>query len=264
MPRDAPSSTRRPASPTTSRPKLVTSGVSVGVPGTLATWQRALRALGHPVAGAVACARRPGWPRDGFVVDQTFHDQVAQNEERFTAFPATRRSSSCAAAHAAAGRQHASATRTSPTRTDLLARRGPQAVLRRPAIAARSSHVVRRPAEDREHRPAGAEGLPRPRDLARYRALDQDADRGRLPRARRLRHGAVLARRLDGRRGAQHPRALPTWPTMPATPTRCTATSRPARSPSPTAAPTSATRRTSTCRCEDLLSDRSTPPSGAA
>ena len=41
-------------------PNLVTSGVSVGMPGTLATWQRALRPLGHPVPGAEPARRRPG------------------------------------------------------------------------------------------------------------------------------------------------------------------------------------------------------------
>ncbi|WP_344856555.1 gamma-glutamyltransferase [Amycolatopsis ultiminotia] len=67
----------------------VTSGLSVGVPGTPATWQEALRkwgtrSLGQSVAPAEALARK------GFVVDQTFHDQVGENAERFAAFPSTR------------------------------------------------------------------------------------------------------------------------------------------------------------------------------
>ena len=66
----------------------VTSGLGVGVPGTLATWQRALRRfgtlpLGEALAPAIRVAER------GFVVDQTFHDQTATNAARFAAFPAT-------------------------------------------------------------------------------------------------------------------------------------------------------------------------------
>jgi gamma-glutamyltranspeptidase/glutathione hydrolase len=66
----------------------VTSGLGVGVPGTLATWQRALRdygtrPLGKLLGPAIRVAER------GFVVDQTFHDQTASNAARFAAFPAT-------------------------------------------------------------------------------------------------------------------------------------------------------------------------------
>ncbi|GAA4376628.1 gamma-glutamyltransferase [Nocardioides caricicola] len=70
-------------------PELVTSGVSVGVPGTLATWQRALRRWGtlpldRALAPAEVLARR------GFRVDATFRGQVKQNLERFRAFTSTR------------------------------------------------------------------------------------------------------------------------------------------------------------------------------
>jgi gamma-glutamyltranspeptidase/glutathione hydrolase len=66
----------------------VTSGLGVGVPGTVATWQRALRnygtrPLGKLLGPAIRVAER------GFVVDQTFHDQTASNAARFAAFPAT-------------------------------------------------------------------------------------------------------------------------------------------------------------------------------
>src|SRR6478752_9888915 len=65
-------------------PELVTSGVSVGVPGTLATWQRALdrwgtRSLGRSLKPAAQLAAR------GFTVDPTFRGQVVQNERRFKA-----------------------------------------------------------------------------------------------------------------------------------------------------------------------------------
>src|SRR6478736_3689454 len=70
-------------------PELVTSGVSVGVPGTLATWQRALdrwgtRSLGASLRPAARLADR------GFVVDQTFNSQVVQNQKRFEAFVPTK------------------------------------------------------------------------------------------------------------------------------------------------------------------------------
>ncbi|MET9267946.1 gamma-glutamyltransferase [Amycolatopsis sp. NPDC004079] len=67
----------------------VTSGLSVGVPGTPATWRDALRKWGtRSLAQSIAPAERLA--RKGFVVDQTFHDQVAHNAGRFAAFPSTR------------------------------------------------------------------------------------------------------------------------------------------------------------------------------
>jgi gamma-glutamyltranspeptidase/glutathione hydrolase len=71
-------------------PELVTSGVSVGVPGTLATWKRALHRWGswelaRTLEPATKLARR------GFVVDQTFRQQTLDNKIRFEAFPATSR-----------------------------------------------------------------------------------------------------------------------------------------------------------------------------
>jgi gamma-glutamyltranspeptidase / glutathione hydrolase len=69
-------------------PELVTSGVSVGVPGTPATWDSALKQwgtydLGDALEPAAELADR------GFIVDQTFHDMVADNEERFEAYTTT-------------------------------------------------------------------------------------------------------------------------------------------------------------------------------
>ncbi|WKN49262.1 gamma-glutamyltransferase [Nocardioides sp. Arc9.136] len=70
-------------------PELVTSGVSVGTPGTLATWKRALdrwgsRSLRQVLGRPAALARR------GFVVDQTFRQQTEDNRERFRAFTSTK------------------------------------------------------------------------------------------------------------------------------------------------------------------------------
>lgn len=69
-------------------PELVTSGVSVGVPGTAATWQQTLEnwgslSLGQALQPAIKAATR------GFVVDETFREQTLDNQERFAAFDST-------------------------------------------------------------------------------------------------------------------------------------------------------------------------------
>jgi gamma-glutamyltranspeptidase/glutathione hydrolase len=66
----------------------ITSGLSVGVPGTPATWQAVARRFGSkPVAQLLRPAIRVA--ERGFVVDQTFHDQVANNAARFAKFTST-------------------------------------------------------------------------------------------------------------------------------------------------------------------------------
>ncbi|WP_369688749.1 gamma-glutamyltransferase [Actinomadura kijaniata] len=69
--------------------QAVTSGLGVGVPGTVAQWETALRRHGTRglptlLKPAIRLAEK------GFVVDQEFHDQTALNQKRFNAFPATR------------------------------------------------------------------------------------------------------------------------------------------------------------------------------
>lgn len=69
-------------------PELVTSGVSVGVPGTPATWERALdrwgtKDLDDVLEPAIKVADR------GFVVDDTFRQQTLDNKLRFEAFTST-------------------------------------------------------------------------------------------------------------------------------------------------------------------------------
>ncbi|MFC7849205.1 gamma-glutamyltransferase [Arthrobacter sp. NPDC057388] len=69
-------------------PELVTSGVSVGVPGTPATWERALdrwgtKDLDDVLEPAIEVADR------GFVVDDTFRQQTLDNKLRFEAFTST-------------------------------------------------------------------------------------------------------------------------------------------------------------------------------
>ena len=70
--------------------QAVTSGLGVGVPGTLAQWDLALRRFGTRDLGdllrpAIRIADR------GFVVDQEFHDQTAANEARFRDIAPTRK-----------------------------------------------------------------------------------------------------------------------------------------------------------------------------
>ena len=69
--------------------EAVTSGLSVGVPGTPATWALALDRWGstdlrQALRPAARLARR------GFVVDETFRQQTAANAARFAAFSSTR------------------------------------------------------------------------------------------------------------------------------------------------------------------------------
>lgn len=66
----------------------VSSGLSVGTPGTPATWQTALDKWGSRRLGTVLKpAERIA--RDGFTVDDTFRSQTASNEARFRYFPDT-------------------------------------------------------------------------------------------------------------------------------------------------------------------------------
>jgi gamma-glutamyltranspeptidase/glutathione hydrolase len=71
-------------------PDLVTSGVSVGVPGTPATWATALDEWGtRTLADSLRPAARLA--ANGFVVDQTFRQQTLDNAERFAAIRPTKR-----------------------------------------------------------------------------------------------------------------------------------------------------------------------------
>jgi gamma-glutamyltranspeptidase/glutathione hydrolase len=64
------------------------SGISAGVPGTVAGWDRALRTYGTMSFREVL---RSGIQvaRDGFTIDQTFHDQVQANVPWFDDIPST-------------------------------------------------------------------------------------------------------------------------------------------------------------------------------
>ncbi|MEV7289218.1 gamma-glutamyltransferase [Streptomyces sp. NPDC093252] len=68
--------------------EAVSSGLSVGTPGTPLTWQNALDKWGSKRLGTLL---RPAerLARDGFTVDATFRAQTASNEARFRYFPDT-------------------------------------------------------------------------------------------------------------------------------------------------------------------------------
>ncbi|WP_261719842.1 gamma-glutamyltransferase [Streptomyces sp. FZ201] len=68
--------------------EAVSSGLSVGTPGTPATWQRALDRWGsRSLRTVLKPAERLA--REGFTVDETFRAQTAANETRFRYFPDT-------------------------------------------------------------------------------------------------------------------------------------------------------------------------------
>lgn len=150
-------------------PALVTSGVSVGVPGTLATWQRALkrwgtRSLAESLVPAEALARR------GFVVDQTFRGQVQQNERRFKAFKPTR-----ALYYRGGHAPRVGSVFRNPdlARTyDLVADRGTRAFYEG-RLAGEIVRAVRRPPTTKSTTLPVPPGFMVRRDLERYRALDR-------------------------------------------------------------------------------------------
>jgi gamma-glutamyltranspeptidase / glutathione hydrolase len=66
-----------------------TSGLGVGVPGTVRQWELALRRFGtRPLAQLLQHGIRVA--EQGFVVDQTFRDQTESNRDRFDDFTTTR------------------------------------------------------------------------------------------------------------------------------------------------------------------------------
>ncbi|MEV6165630.1 gamma-glutamyltransferase [Streptomyces sp. NPDC052052] len=68
----------------------VTSGLSVGTPGTPATWDTALKTWGSTsLRQVLKPAERLA--REGFVVDSTFRSQTEGNQERFADFPASKK-----------------------------------------------------------------------------------------------------------------------------------------------------------------------------
>ena len=150
-------------------PERVTSGMAVGVPGTLAAWATAERRFGtmslpRLLRPAIRIAKR------GFVVDQTFRDQTQSNLARLGAFTSSRELYLTPDGQAPA----VGSVMRNPdlARTyKLIARRGVGALYNGP-IGAAVANTVQHPPESAQNslgfhiRP----GLMTPRDIARYSA----------------------------------------------------------------------------------------------
>jgi gamma-glutamyltranspeptidase/glutathione hydrolase len=150
-------------------PELVTSGVSVGVPGSLATWQRALRhwgttSLGRALRPAIHVARR------GFVVDRTFRKQTQENKLRFDAFTSTRK---LYLPHGHAPKVGTIFRNHDLARTyRLLAEHGLRPFYRG-AIGAEIVHAVHHPPKTSSTQLPIPTGFMRRRDLAAYHTIDR-------------------------------------------------------------------------------------------
>ncbi|MGH3361652.1 MAG: gamma-glutamyltransferase, partial [Nocardioides sp.] len=149
--------------------ELVSSGVSVGVPGTLATWQRALdrwgtRNLSESIRPATRLAR------SGFVVDKTFHDQTAANQGRFSQFTSTRELFLPGGSPPPVG-----STFRNPDLGDtyeLIADRGPRAFYR-DALAREIVETVQSPPTTEDATLPAPPGYMERSDLTGYRVLDR-------------------------------------------------------------------------------------------
>ena len=183
------------------------SGLSAGVPGTVAGWSKALKRYGtwnfkRALAPAIDVAR------EGFVVDQTFTTQTEPNVPWFDDIPAT---AELYLDPDGTARDPGSVVKNPDmARTyERIARDGARRGFYRGPVAEALVRAARRPrtAPDRRQdvaaradHGAGPARLPRDRP---------QADPRRLPRARRLLDGPAVLGRLDRRRGAQHPGADP-------------------------------------------------------
>ncbi len=154
----------------TTPPEIFTSGASVGVPGTPATWDAALRQWGtydlsKALAPATALAER------GFIVDKTFEQQTKDNQARFEAYTTTPDLFLPGGAPPPEGSVFRHPDLADTYR--LLARKGIKAFYRG-QIAAEISQQVRRPPKSPDTDFPVPAGWVTPGDLAKYRVVDQE------------------------------------------------------------------------------------------
>ena len=152
-------------------PDLVTSGVSVGTPGTLATWDKALAnwgtwSLGEALAPATKVATR------GFKVDETFRQQTLDNEVRFRAFKDTRKLFLPGGDAPAVGSIFRNPDLAATYRA--IAEKGTSAFYRGP-LARLMSDVVRTPRTTKNTELPTPKGYLTPRDLRDYKVRSQRA-----------------------------------------------------------------------------------------
>jgi gamma-glutamyltranspeptidase/glutathione hydrolase len=156
-------------------PELVTSGVSVGVPGTLATWDSALHhwgslSLGKALRPAADLADR------GFVVDQTFRNQTLDNKTRFSAIVPTAKLFLPGGDAPQVGSvfKNRELART----YELLGAQGPSAFYSGP-LAQEMASVVKNPPKAAGTTLPVMPGYLTPADLAQYKAIDREPTRVR-------------------------------------------------------------------------------------
>ncbi|MFI0349897.1 gamma-glutamyltransferase [Actinomadura sp. 9N407] len=154
-------------------PEAVTSGLGVGVPGTLAQWDTALsrfgtRDLGTLLKPAIKVAER------GFTVDQEFHDQTAVNEARFRDIVPTRELFLPGGKPPAVGSTFRNPDLARTYRE--LAERGPR-WLYGGALGREVVRTVRKPAVDPEATRNVRPGLMKTRDLGAYRSRTPEPTR---------------------------------------------------------------------------------------
>ncbi len=145
--------------------QAVESGLSVGVPGNVATWGTALERFGsRSLASVLAPAARLG--RRGFALDPALVDAIAENEGKLARFPASARQYLPGGRVPAVGRllRNPDLART----YEQLGRHGWRWFYRGP-IAGELARTVRRPATA-TGTPAVAGGSMTARDLAAYTA----------------------------------------------------------------------------------------------
>ncbi|MFE4194733.1 gamma-glutamyltransferase [Paenarthrobacter sp. NPDC056912] len=152
-------------------PELVTSGVSVGVPGTPATWERALKRwgtldLGEALKPAIKVANR------GFVVDETFRQQTLDNKLRFNTFTSTQDLFLPGGDAPAVGSVFKNHDLAATYR--LLAKEGTDAFYGGPLAKEIATTVQAPPKSDATTLPVPV-GVMTTQDLAKYKVLDQDA-----------------------------------------------------------------------------------------
>lgn len=151
-------------------PELVTSGVAVGVPGTPATWERALDrwgsvSLGDALKPAIKVATR------GFVVDATFRQQTLDNQPRFEAFTSTSDLFLPGGDAPAVGSVFQNHDLAETYR--LLAKKGTNGFYSGP-LAAEIAATVQAPPKTADTKLPVPAGSLTTADLAAYRALDQE------------------------------------------------------------------------------------------
>ncbi|KQN88711.1 gamma-glutamyltransferase [Arthrobacter sp. Leaf69] len=161
---------KRTGQPYPFTPELVTSGVAVGVPGTPATWERALdrwgsMSLRDALKPAIRVATR------GFVVDKTFRQQTLDNKLRFGAFTSTSSLFLPGGDAPAVGSVFKNHDLAETYR--LLARKGTDGFYTGPLAAEIAATVQAPPKTARTKLPVPAGHLTT-NDLAAYRALDQE------------------------------------------------------------------------------------------